>query len=125
MRCWGTQQHEVLGHGRLRRRWRANVRERWLGASDRQRQGYSASQQQVVNHCGGVAISDALAMVSQFSQRREDRTGLGFSLSIARQGLEANGGTLTVRDKPAPTACSPSSCRAARWHMYPIFRRQC
>ena len=48
----GNQLHEVLGQGRLRRRWRANVRERWLGASDRQRQGYSASQQQVVNHCG-------------------------------------------------------------------------
>jgi signal transduction histidine kinase len=58
----------------------------------------------VVDHCGGLAHGDAQAMFSPFSQRGEDKTGLGLGLSIARKSVEANGGSLTVRDDPG-TGC--------------------
>ncbi|HSH91374.1 MAG TPA: ATP-binding protein, partial [Ramlibacter sp.] len=39
-------------------------------------------------------------MFSPFSQRSGDRSGLGLGLSIARQSVETDGGTLAVRDVP-------------------------
>lgn len=58
----------------------------------------------VVDNCGGLALGDAQAMFSPFVQRGKDKTGLGLGLSIARKSVEANGGTLTVRDDPG-TGC--------------------
>jgi signal transduction histidine kinase len=39
-------------------------------------------------------------MFSPFQQRSQDRSGLGLGLSIARRSIEADGGTLAVRDLP-------------------------
>jgi signal transduction histidine kinase len=58
----------------------------------------------VSDHCGGLAAGDAEAMFSPFEQRGKDKSGLGLGLSIAKKSVEANGGTLTVRDDPG-TGC--------------------
>ena len=58
----------------------------------------------VADHCGGLPPGRAERMFSPFSQRSGDRTGLGLGLSIARQGVEADGGVLSVRDVPG-TGC--------------------
>jgi signal transduction histidine kinase len=58
----------------------------------------------VVDNCGGLALGDQQTMFSPFAQRGKDKTGLGLGLSIARKSVEANGGTLTVRDDPG-TGC--------------------
>ena len=39
-------------------------------------------------------------MFTPFTQRSDDRSGLGLGLSIARQSIEADAGTLSVRDMP-------------------------
>jgi signal transduction histidine kinase len=39
-------------------------------------------------------------MFRPFTQSGTDRSGLGLGLSIARRGVEADGGMLTVRDIP-------------------------
>jgi signal transduction histidine kinase len=54
----------------------------------------------VKDHCGGLPPDCAEKMFSPFSQRGNNRTGLGLGLSIARRSIEANEGTLTVRDVP-------------------------
>ena len=43
---------------------------------------------------------DAEKMFAPFSQRSDDKTGLGLGLSIARQSVEADGGTLSVKNVP-------------------------
>ena len=43
-------------------------------------------------------------MFSPFTQRGNNRSGLGLGLSIARQCIEADYGTLSVRDVPG-TGC--------------------
>ena len=35
-----------------------------------------------------------------FTQRSSDRSGVGLGLGISRRGVEANGGSLYVRDLP-------------------------
>lgn len=55
---------------------------------------------EVSDHCGGLPHEDAQRLFSPFSQRGGDRSGLGLGLSIARQSVEADGGTLSVRDVP-------------------------
>ena len=52
----------------------------------------------VSDHCGGLSHGTIDRMFSPFTQRGTDRTGLGLGLSISRQNVEADGGTLTVRD---------------------------
>ena len=42
-------------------------------------------------------------MFAPFTQAVQDRSGLGLGLSIARRGVEANAGTLRVRNKPLQT----------------------
>ncbi|MEO8922846.1 MAG: ATP-binding protein [Caldimonas sp.] len=42
--------------------------------------------------------------VTPFTQRSSDKSGLGLGLSIPRQNIEADGGTLSVRDIPG-TGC--------------------
>jgi signal transduction histidine kinase len=39
-------------------------------------------------------------MFRPFEQLGSDRSGLGVGLAISRQAIEADRGTLTVRDKP-------------------------
>ena len=55
---------------------------------------------EVSDHCGGLPHGSIERMFSPFTQRSTDRTGLGLGLSIARQSVEADGGTLTARDVP-------------------------
>jgi len=54
----------------------------------------------VEDRCGGLPCGSAEKMFTPFTQRSEDRSGLGLGLSIARQSIEADGGTLSVRDLP-------------------------
>jgi signal transduction histidine kinase len=55
---------------------------------------------EVEDRCGGLPRGATTRMFTAFSQRGEDKTGLGLGLSISRQSVEADGGTLTVRDLP-------------------------
>lgn len=55
---------------------------------------------EVEDNCGGLPPGIAATMFKPFIQGSEDRSGLGLGLSIARQAVEANGGTLSVRDVP-------------------------
>jgi signal transduction histidine kinase len=54
----------------------------------------------VFDHCGGLPKGCAEEMFTPFRQRSDDRSGLGLGLSIARQSIEADSGTLSVRDIP-------------------------
>jgi signal transduction histidine kinase/DNA-binding response OmpR family regulator len=54
----------------------------------------------VSDHCGGLREGSAESMFSPFAQRSDDKSGLGLGLSIARQGVEADGGQLSVVDVP-------------------------
>ncbi|QJE03546.1 HAMP domain-containing histidine kinase [Massilia forsythiae] len=55
---------------------------------------------EVSDHCGGLRQGDAERIFIPFSQRGDDKTGLGLGLSIARESVHADGGTLTVRNLP-------------------------
>ncbi len=59
---------------------------------------------EVSDHCGGLARGATETMFKPFTQTGEDRSGLGLGLSIARRAVEADGGTLGVRDVPG-TGC--------------------
>lgn len=54
----------------------------------------------VRDHCGGLPAGNAERMFTPFSQRSNDRSGLGLGLSIARQSVQGAGGTISVRDVP-------------------------
>jgi len=54
----------------------------------------------VSDNCGGLPRGSTEKMFLPFIQRSEDRSGLGLGLSVARQSVEANGGSLSVRDVP-------------------------
>lgn len=54
----------------------------------------------VKDHCGGLRDGATKELFVPFAQRNRDRTGLGLGLSIAKHSVEADGGTLTVRDMP-------------------------
>jgi signal transduction histidine kinase len=58
----------------------------------------------VKDHCGGLPHGDVERMFSPLTQRSTDRSGLGLGLSTSRQGIEADGGTLGVKDLPG-TGC--------------------
>lgn len=55
---------------------------------------------EVEDECGGLPPGGAEALFCPFSQRGENRAGLGLGLTISRKGVEAMGGTLAVRDLP-------------------------
>jgi signal transduction histidine kinase len=55
---------------------------------------------EVFDHCGGLPAGSAEEMFTPFRQRSDDRSGLGLGLSIARQSIEADSGTLSVRNVP-------------------------
>ena len=54
----------------------------------------------VSDHCGGLPKGSAEEMFMPFRQRSSDRSGLGLGLTIARQSIETDSGTLSVRDIP-------------------------
>lgn len=58
----------------------------------------------VKDHCGGLPPSAESRIFRPFVQVGDDKSGLGLGLSIARRSVEADGGTLTVRDVPG-TGC--------------------
>jgi signal transduction histidine kinase len=55
---------------------------------------------EVKDHCGGLRHGDAERIFTPFSQRGDDKTGVGLGLSIARESVQADGGTLTVENFP-------------------------
>jgi signal transduction histidine kinase len=54
----------------------------------------------VEDHCGGLPPGIVDSMFLPFTQGSADRSGMGLGLSIARRVVEANHGTLGVRDQP-------------------------
>jgi hypothetical protein len=55
---------------------------------------------EVEDRCGGLRPGVVERMFKPFSQRADETTGLGLGLAIARQGVEADGGILGVRNLP-------------------------
>ena len=55
---------------------------------------------EVTDRCGGLPPGSAEKMFTPFAQHGEDRSGLGLGLFIARRSVEADAGTLSVRDVP-------------------------
>ena len=55
---------------------------------------------EVQDNCGGLPAGMADTLFEPFGQAGQNKSGLGLGLSIARQSVEANGGTLSVRDIP-------------------------
>lgn len=54
----------------------------------------------VEDECGGLPVGNAEDLFRPFTQRGASRKGLGLGLSIARRGIEAQGGDVGVRDLP-------------------------
>ncbi|HET9108212.1 MAG TPA: HAMP domain-containing sensor histidine kinase [Steroidobacteraceae bacterium] len=54
----------------------------------------------IEDHCGGLPPGSAEQMFRPFEQAGGDRSGLGLGLAICRRGVEANNGTVRVRDVP-------------------------
>jgi signal transduction histidine kinase len=54
----------------------------------------------VEDHCGGLPAGIADTIFVPFTQGSADKSGLGLGLSIAQRVVEANQGTLSVRDQP-------------------------
>jgi signal transduction histidine kinase len=55
---------------------------------------------EVKDHCGGLPEGFADDLLRPFTQKGADRSGLGLGLDICRRGVEANHGSLRVRDLP-------------------------
>ena len=74
----------------------------------------------VEDECGGLPPGKVAELFAPFSQRGQDRSGVGLGLSICLKAAKANGGAMSVRDVPgkgcifslglprAPSASSPS-----------------
>ena len=58
----------------------------------------------VEDNCGGLRPGDAESMFLPYVQHNADKSGAGLGLSISRRSVEANEGTLSVRDIPG-TGC--------------------
>ena len=58
----------------------------------------------VEDECGGLPEGKTEEIFRPFTQLGAERTGLGLGLAISRRGVEANGGTLHVRNLPG-TGC--------------------
>jgi len=54
----------------------------------------------VEDHCGGLPAGVPKSFLVPFVKSGADRSGLGSGLDICRRSVQANGGTLRVRDKP-------------------------
>jgi hypothetical protein len=55
---------------------------------------------EVEDSCGGLPAGDVEQMFQPFTQNGHDKSGVGLGLAICRRSVEANGGTLGVRDVP-------------------------
>jgi signal transduction histidine kinase len=55
---------------------------------------------EIEDECGGLRSGDEEKIFEAFRQSGEDRSGFGLGLAIARQGIEAHGGALQVRNLP-------------------------
>ncbi len=55
---------------------------------------------EVMDQCGGLPPGAAEGLFEPFKQSSRDRSGLGLGLSIARKSVQADGGSLSVRDLP-------------------------
>jgi signal transduction histidine kinase len=55
---------------------------------------------EVEDQCGGLPKGKAEELFKPYTQKSSDRTGLGLGLSISRQAVALNGGTLEVRNAP-------------------------
>jgi signal transduction histidine kinase len=55
---------------------------------------------EIEDECGGLREGDERKIFEAFRQSSEDRSGFGLGLAIARQGIEAHGGALAVRNLP-------------------------
>lgn len=55
---------------------------------------------EVADHCGGLPPGSAARMFIPFAENDHNKAGMGLGLSIARQSVEGDFGTLTVRDMP-------------------------
>ncbi len=55
---------------------------------------------EVRDHCGGLPNGAAEKFFEPFVQVHKDKSGLGLGLSIVRRSVEADEGTLSVRDLP-------------------------
>jgi signal transduction histidine kinase len=55
---------------------------------------------EIEDECGGLPPGATEALFQPFEQRGADRQGLGLGLTISRRAIEADGGTLKVRDIP-------------------------
>lgn len=55
---------------------------------------------EVEDHCGGLPPGNAEKMFLPFTHRSLNTTGLGLGLSICRRSVEANNGSIRVRDVP-------------------------
>jgi signal transduction histidine kinase len=70
----------------------------------------------VSDHCGGLPAAMAATTFAPFSQHGIDRSGLGLGLSIARQSVESQSGTLSARDVPG-IGCV-FTINLPRYHLY-------
>jgi signal transduction histidine kinase len=55
---------------------------------------------EVQDHCGGLPQGSVIRMLLPFTQVGTDKSGLGLGLAICKRSVEANNGTLRVRDIP-------------------------
>jgi signal transduction histidine kinase len=53
----------------------------------------------IEDECGGL-VGKTEELFERFEQRNKDRSGLGLGLTIAREGVSANGGEIKVRNLP-------------------------
>ena len=59
----------------------------------------------VLDACGGLPENGWTEMFEPFTQAGTNRAGFGLGLAIARQAVEAHGGTIGVANRP-PTGCA-------------------
>lgn len=55
---------------------------------------------EIEDECGGLRAGFETQLFHAFSQFGEDRSGFGLGLAIAKQAIEAQGGSIAVRDLP-------------------------